>query len=211
MTETAGPAEAQRLDELAAVTKEYAKYSGSAGFANVAAGLGLAAAGVVRRQSADWGAIALVFVPLVYLELLPVARAYYQRRGEVLASENAPGLRTIYLVMVLGYSVMAAINLMGQVRWAMEGGPSRYFALGAAGLAVALVAARVRSGTRATIDSAHVVVLLVFAVASVSASRTSWFFSHLGFAAFLTTLGAYQHRAFRRLERRLAGLRSPAA
>jgi hypothetical protein len=46
-----------RLDELAAVTRVYARYAKIAfGFANVVAGLWLAGAAVVRRASLEWGA-----------------------------------------------------------------------------------------------------------------------------------------------------------
>jgi hypothetical protein len=216
MTETAGAGEAKRLDELAAVTAEYARYSRFAfGFANVAAGVWVGLGAAVQRASHEWGSIVLALTPLLYVELLPRARAFYQERGEVIAREQGPDLRSGYLLFVITYAVMAALTLTLHLhRWAFAGGALRVAALGVAGVALVSVLVRARRATRGTGDTMMVYLLLIPVGGALAwGERGSMFWLVVLFccAGGFVIAGALQHVGHRRLERRLAALRSPAA
>jgi hypothetical protein len=90
MTVPANASESTRLDELAAVTKEYATYSRTAyGFAFVVTGaalLGTQTLDVVTRSL--WARLSYLLLAPVWLLLLTVARRYYQRHGEVVEREQ---------------------------------------------------------------------------------------------------------------------------
>ncbi len=146
MSELANSPEAARLDELAAVTKEYATYSRTSfGFAAVGVGIWILAAVLMETCGAwGWAHVGYVLVPLAWLVLSRNARAYYQRHGVVVEHEPEPsgfaGSRAFALTMACILLVMYAgiLAIVGR-RWARAGGIPGEIALtvGVAGLLAA--------------------------------------------------------------------------
>jgi hypothetical protein len=214
MTGMAANGEARRLDELAAVTREYARFSQSAyGIALVVVGLWIAAAATILRSALEWGTIALAFAPVVHVELLPLARGSYERRGRVIAREPGAAARAAWLMFAIGFALVAAGSLLRHARWASAGGPPRWIALGAAGVALLSFVARVIRRTRGAQD-AIMANLVVFVVAGAVVESPNdppfWVAMLLSSAALFVALGIWQHITFLWLERRLAALREVA-
>jgi hypothetical protein len=98
------------LNELAAVTAEYPKYSRTMfGFAVAGTGAWLLASLWVRwAWSQRGGDMLALLTPIVWMLMLAPARAYYQRHGEVVEQEGkwsmVPG-RPVSLFAVWMFSV----------------------------------------------------------------------------------------------------------
>lgn len=93
MSETAGAgpmAAAARLDELAALTREYAAYSRTShGIALIAFGVAFLAVAVLDLRFATQGVrFGYASAPLVWLVALWASRRRYQRHGGVIAQER---------------------------------------------------------------------------------------------------------------------------
>lgn len=188
-----------RLDELAAVTKAYARYSGSwPGFANAAAGacllVALASLSDGRAGAAN---LFVVLAPLVWLGVLPFARAHYQRRGQVLEQEPEPLIPQTAFVYV-----MAVVTIVGRVTF--EHGSEGLRAVEIAVLvAVPTLAATLGRRVRSVSGVSPFLTL-----AMVPLDRWPWW--KWGVACFALSAvgrGAYEHWRSHRLERRLAALK----
>jgi len=89
VTENVSGPQLSRLDELAAVTREYGQYaSARPGLASVAMGAWWLAVLAITLQSRTWGRIAALWSPMVVIGCVAAGRRYYQRFGRVLATES---------------------------------------------------------------------------------------------------------------------------
>lgn len=202
MSEPANAPEAARLDELAAVTSEYARYSRSV------FGLALAGTGAwwFAALSIHWGAgggeILTLLTPLVWMALLVKARAYYQKHGEVLEQETdvyplPQGLPRAFFLCAIYLSCV--FGIWGELEGARRGDAF----LGVATLvAIPVLAFRVTRG----MTDAVVTCSMVIAVRRRTPSRGELLFDLL-LAAGLIAIGISQHHGYRRLEHRLAALK----
>jgi hypothetical protein len=213
MSETAGAAETARLDELAAVTKEYAAYAADrGGLASAAAGAWFAAVFAIALRSENWGRVAGLWTAFLVLAALAAARRRYQRIGAVAAP---PGHRIRIWMVALLMAVVVMDVIVKSHAW-NDGDPfakaAIQFAAGTAPL-VPLMFQRIAAGRTGGVGLAATA--MTFLVASIGGdrNRVGWTLTLaiLGFiAAFgviLVGLGISEHRKYRTLERRLAGLR----
>ena len=220
MTAPANAADPARLDELAAVTREYATWSRTAyGFAAIGTGaVVLAFVGLdVLGGAEGMRALHLLDAP-VWLVLLLAARRYYQRHGVVLEPDPRLRSRRVSLALVGLMSALVVLQrFAGADRIAgMEGPlPTALLVLGAVG--VPLAAAEVG---RSRLDFATTLFFLMMTpfLARVPAGSPSsrevfgilraYMLVLVGlYGAGLVVQGAREHLRYRRLERRLAALR----
>ncbi len=207
---------AERLDELAAVTKAYAKYSRSAfGFASVATGAWVGAVLLMRTLSAQWSNVLFAFVPAVWVVLLPRARAHYQKHGRVLEPEiDVEGLAADILnpLFLHVFALMGAVVLTyEQLGWARATGLLGWTGLIAAVTALLATPWLARRRLTSVIDWSYANGLAMFVVGSCTRQAGTmgvlWTAAVASLAVGSVALGTYQHVGFRRLERRLAALR----
>lgn len=211
MTGTAGAGEAQRLDELAAVTREYARYSRTRfGLAVTFSGGWLALAGAAIAASSSSGPYLLRLTPLVWLLALPRARGFYQRRGAVSEGEAVPFPlasagegRVVFLGLTWIWCVLGIVVAGESGRGALLFGATVFVAV--AGMA----AQRAEGAADATMTSVLTLIGAASALGSWGPIGRGAF--HLALGGALAAGGAWQHWKYRALERRLAALRSPAA
>lgn len=198
---------AARLEELAAVTREYAKYSRTrSGFAIAAAGacllLGVAAlldGGVVAAN------VLVVFAPLVWLAILPLARTYYQRRGEVIEHEPQPDGPAWPVPVGVYVSAVVAILFRLGMREGRLDGEVMVTTAALVGLPTLAGALRHRLGDLSATMSG------LMGPAMVPVERWEWLkWLVAGLGAIAVWRGALEHLAHRRLERRLAALKGVA-
>jgi hypothetical protein len=158
--------------------------------------------------------VLLAFAPLIWVELLPRARAHYQRHGEVIESEKGWNGRRAFLGFALVFAVLTPAELVKhQLGWAVETGRVACVGLVAAVVAVLVAAARAKRNTRGTYDALMTVVLPGCVAGAISAGRvypTFWTVFLLTFGGTLIAEGMYGHIVFRRLERRLTALKGSA-
>jgi hypothetical protein len=223
MGEPAERTEAARLDELAAVTSEYARYSsersGLAASAVGAFGLGVLA---IMVRSLTWGRIAALWSPLVTIGLVVAGRRYYQRFGSVLAAERsrpgAAGLRRITLLLTLLFTSLAVVSTaLHWEDWSAGSSSAELALLGflATAPALPLLVDRKVGGLW---DGQLVSFSLLIAQITAAGSDGLRFRVTLAFigsvaalaGAVLVGAGVYQHAKYRRLERRLAALKGSA-
>jgi hypothetical protein len=125
------------LDEVTAVTREYATYSRTAhGLALVVAGAWLfAAAAMDVATRSYWATVVYLFLPPVWLVTLGLVRSRYQRRGAVLENElPAPFARKSDFVTVWFWCTWTVVL-------AFVGGIDGPFQAGGAAMAVAMMTA----------------------------------------------------------------------
>lgn len=232
MSEAVDGGATARLDELAKVTAEYAKYS------NERSGLGCTAAGgwfiatfAITLRSETWGRIASLWSPLVILALVAVARRYYQRFGTVVASERAPSnvvrWRKPVVTTLLLSGVIVVDTALYLDLWSGGSALARgaLIALLFAAPALPLLVDRVVHGfwngglVLASLGIAYFVGVLTHRengpciLGAPYEGRCGWMLAApwlaMAFAlgAVLVGVGVHQHRSYRRLERRLAVLR----
>jgi hypothetical protein len=232
-TDLPGPT---RLDEIAAVTAEYAKYSRSAyGLAFVALGIAvLATMALDVVADSAWARFAYLLLPTAWLLLLAAARAYYQRQGKVVESaQRIPG-RGWILGFVYFLSAVAAFSLVA-------GGLEPYredWRLGFGALlavfsvvAVPVLMAELARGWRDALVTMNLLSVSLFVPHMAQASlritaggqlqrlpsfplsgMRAAILALLAFLAVLTVTGGIrQHARYRALERRLAALQAKAS
>jgi hypothetical protein len=208
--ETEKPVDLARLEELAAVTAEYVRYSDS-GVGLAATGTWVLAAVWVATRSARVGELLLVFAPLASMAFISSARAYYQRHGKVIGSPpEGYGLARSFGLAVVFVSVLAGID-------SQFIGPRR----GDETLAVAalLGTAMLASRFARTYPSLFLVLTPLIAISANDHEKIAppedgfwfrgWVLIALGLA--FTLAGAFAHYRYRRVERRLAAIRGKAA
>jgi len=205
-----------RLDELAAVTREYARYSRRAfGFASVALGAWIAAALAVGAVSIPWSSILFACGSLAWVLLVPRARAYYQRHGRVIEPEpDMSGLAGEFFALFLWvFALYLPLRFWIHYRtWASASGVVGWAGLAVAAAAVLATAALARTRLTGAGDLLFPVLLMILAMdvdRSVIDSVATVAVTAL-FAALNIVKGVYDHVAFRRLERRLAALKGRA-
>jgi hypothetical protein len=225
VSETAKAPELERLAELEAATKEYAEFSReSVGLAGVAGAVVLAAKlSTIWLVGARWDAVVTVLLPLLWLVALQLGRSSYQRGGAVIASPRRGWGRRADLGLVhLGVS-LAVLQLVMQGEPTSEDGALYLTAFLAALLVVPGLVGLASASVRGRGDSMITVALAfpphflrLFPLSGTFNKAQSLALGILlgGSAALviagLAVTGVQQHRAFRRLERRLAVLRSGA-
>jgi len=211
MSEPGKAADPARLDELAAVTKEYAKYSEAVtGFAGALTGGWLLAAEWVRSVSPRPGEMLLAFAPLLWMVLALPARRYYQRHGRVVAEDP---LRADEVAMSgrhkgMAVTVIVLQSLVGITRQLDSvRGPWEMLTV-AAFAAMPVLAVRL---VRANQDVMLVMIVGWLVAPNVPSGWELWYAvirSALAIGLFL--VGTLDHVHFRRLERRLAALKARA-
>ena len=206
------PTDLSTLDELEELIKEYSLYSGSAfglghlpGWALLVLALSLTVAGIHR-----WGIWIAAAAPWVWLATRePIRRRLYQRAGRVTELEMDPVLRNVMLVFLTFVCLIFAV----QIRClALPGVVAPISALTFMVVAVF----RLRSVREANNWGNMASCLLVYGVDFAQRSRDPaengphtvlyW----LLLLAVIVQLGMFvhEHIQYRRLERRLASLRS---
>jgi hypothetical protein len=224
VTAPAGAPEAARLDEVAAVTKEYATWSRTAyGFAAIGTGaVVLAFVALDVFGGAEWTrALHLLDAP-VWLLLLGGARRYYQRHGVVMEPEAGNRSRRVPVALVGLMAALPVLQRFGGVdRLAGMDGPIATVALVLGAVGVPLLAAEVG---RSRSDFATTYAFLMFGgvVARIPGGPAgrrvveqilrSYLLAFLAlWGAGLVVQGIREHLRYRRLERRLAALKAAAA
>jgi len=227
MAESGGAAEAARLDELAAVTREYGAYSRkSHGIALVAFGASLLAVAALDVVTGTREArFAYLAVPAAWLLALSASRGRYQRHGVVVAQERPLSPRARRWLLG-GLTMFGGLTVSWLVLWVSSARPDFGTSLGlaATAFAVCLVPALAIAVTNGRADL----------TTTCTFTGVTWGLVHVGIPRFaepredrvmhllmvvIATLiaitaivdGIRQHRRFLALERRLAALRSPAA
>jgi hypothetical protein len=223
MTEPANACGPARLEELAAVTKEYAMYSRtSLGIPAAAAGAWLLASALVDSTgSRGWAQIGYLLAPVVWLLVGARTRTYYQRHGVVMApDEEIAGLgkaRGVFAGVACAYLLFhAAVLATYGWGWARSGGPARWagYFVGVVGL---LIGARVAPRwTRGNKDAFGILGLTMVASTplisdSLRGELVPWLASVRAVAiailgAMCFGAGLRQHHKYRALERRLGAL-----
>ncbi len=213
MSEPADRSETARLDELAAVTKEYAHFSGpGAGLALTAIGCWLLGAQWVLSDSPRLGAFLFLFAPFLWVALASIARAYYQRHGEVIGSSRADlNVRSAPFRSTMLFIVFVAVfrGISGLLD--APGGEFESLALaaylGMAMLAVGLVR------TRPWIAYLYWAVTTLATLTGPVGGRAEprWHaWARIAFAVTALVAGILSHLRYRRLERRLVALKGGA-
>jgi hypothetical protein len=209
-----------QLEELAAVTKEYATYSSKrSGLAGAAAGAWYIATFVIALRNETWGRIAGLWGPILIIGLLAAGRRYYQRFGRVLELSASPPppkrWRSVGLVLLLtAITIMdATLNLDA---WSDDSSLARWAIVSAlaAAPAVPLLADRVIQGFW---DWGILLCSLVSTnYLAMTHDRFGWVLAKLVlglvalFGAVLVAVGIGHHLRYLRLERRLAAMRKRA-
>ncbi len=211
MSEPVNPSTTARLDELAAVTREYAKYSRTSfGLAPAWLGGWLLVASALSAVWRGSGANLVRLTPVVWLWALAKARAHYQRHGEVIEEEEVPfplptseSGRRLFLGMIYFSCVFGIME-------ASRSGPGTLLFSAAIFVAVPAIATRVLKGITDAVVTAGW-------MWTVNGSLLRWLdappLPHAvlaTFAAGLIAAGVWQHSKYLRLERRLAALRDRA-
>lgn len=225
MSETVNAPDPARLDELAAVTKEYGKYSaGGAGVSLAVLGVfWLAAASLALAGASGWSVVVFALAPAAWFLTVRAARRYYRRYGVVTLSDDELGLGKSggwlagFACAVLLIQAIA-FGLAGW-RWAAAGSPGRWVAY-ALGVAALLFAARVAPRWTQDTRSGFAAFAVAFAGNSTILSWRSgkpWSVPDVGFVVAVgmggvvfVAAGVVQHLRYRRLERRLAALKGGA-
>lgn len=216
MSDTAGAGETRRPDELAAVTREYARYSRSRfGIALVWTGawaLAVAAIGCVRPGP---GEILLRFIPLVWLIALPRARARYQRLGEVVEPERddwslfwgARGARRLAIAMIYCSSLVGIGLTVGA-------GPGVQTLAAIVFVAVPALAVHATRGAEDAVMTLGLTGIAAFVPRIGRGGFLPWWYPFAIAAAVAVVMlgkGLWDHARYRVIEERLAALRSPPA
>jgi hypothetical protein len=195
------------LDELAAVTEEYGRFFGrSAGFAAVLIGGWLLAAEALLGVSTRGGEFLFAVAPLVWIALVSLARAHYQRHGEVIGNLREGegfGYRTMMLAAIF---VAALVGIMRHFDFPRR--PGDLFTV-AAFVATPMLAIRfVRTGPQL----AAAMVMTAFAGNLRADAGPAWYgWFRIAFGFGLALIGIFEHFRYRRLERRLAALKREAS
>jgi hypothetical protein len=123
MSESTPASATARLEELASVTKEYAKYSRTAfGLAFVGTGAAVLASVALDLAGSVGARLAYPLLPIVWLLLLAATRAHYQRHGEVVESAQDIGalrgwtLALVYFLVCVAVFGYLADGLSGRLR-----------------------------------------------------------------------------------------------
>ncbi len=211
--------DARRLEDLERTTREYAQYSSqSFGLAGLVAGallvlrIALTLNGVVR-----WDNVLLIMGTMAWLVALRLARRAYQRRGAVAAAE-APRTRRWFVLVPVYLAVVVQVIGVPQNKPETGDGPL-YRCAHVAMVAVlpGLFAVAWRT-LRGLLDSIFVIAMIFPAGLDASSgyqtrSPEAWVRWSIGSVVWAScaigavVLGLTQHRAFRRLESRMALLR----
>ncbi len=218
MSEAEEAGAAARLEELAAVTKEYAQY------AHALSGLGASAAGawfvalfVVAIRSDAWGRVAGLWTPFVVLAVLLLAKRHYQRFGYVSAPASPSRSTRLALVRELGPAFTAGAAILSVAtqheRWSRG---DHLLSLGAAAAVAAVpfafvMRARVRAGDLdeifARLSDLQVLAIVILASPFESMIVKGWLALMAVYGVAMFPIGVREHLRYRRLERRLAALR----
>lgn len=227
---TDGPAGAARLDELAAVTREYATYSRTThGLALTATGAYLLAATALDASSLSPRVpFAYLMAPALWLVALWGSHRYYQRHGAVIEPQRpGSGLRRVLLVAICAeaafFAWVATVAFEVAPRW---GGPRDLwslllsFGVTLALVAVPLLAATVARGNDEITATFLLVTVQLYLPAlpdppipiSPASASFRWVFvaATALMALGMVPWGVRQHLSYRRLERRLASLKGAA-
>lgn len=200
-----GP-DAARLNELADVTRAYARYSGpSSGLAATLIGAWILAAEWVLARAPRAGELLFAFGPLVWITAVSFARRFYQRHGEVVGnSDDERWLRSnaYRATIMIGLFMSTLVAIDKQFREPRRGSEMLVVA--------ALVAAAMLSAwLLRTISLVFTMSLVIFAGQAVEAAAApAWYsWSRIGIGVGFIGLGIFDHFRYRRLERRLAKLK----
>jgi hypothetical protein len=211
MSGPANASEAARLDELAAVTSEYAGYSRTVfGVGDALIGAWLISAAWVRTISARGGELLLFVAPVASIAIVAAARAYYQRRGEVVEQRAAPPwVRGLILLCLYLWSVVAAWQ-QSKTPLEQAGGAVVLVAI-AALVATPMLALRCTRGLRDAGTAMVLVMLAALTRANRGAPSEDLFvWGGALFGGALVVVGIWGHIQYRRMERRLAAFRERA-
>lgn len=207
------PTDLSMLDELEELIKEYSLYSRSAfglghlpGWALLVLALSLSVAGIHR-----WGIWIAAAAPWVWLSTRePIRSRLYQRAGRVTELEMDPVMRNVRLVFLTVVCLFPAVQIRSL--------PLPDVVVSISALAFALVGAfRFRSGKDKDAGNWFLMVIFLFWYGRELAERGSDVeqFPHAlwSWLLLLVAIGdlgilAYEHIKYRRLEKRLASLRS---
>jgi hypothetical protein len=239
MIERASVSDAARLDELAAVTADYARYSRTA-YGGAFVGTSAVLLGALAAELLGYSAFArfaYLLLPAAWLLLLACARAYYQRHGVVVEPAQRVSGRGWILGFVYFMCASMVVSLAARLaRRAADHGTGVLgfaevigFGLVMFGLvAVPLLTAEV---VRGKLDAAVTLFITLCVVpwasqwapppalpgsedATLNAVTSVLRMLFLGLVApqavGLLVLGVRDHVRYRRVERRLASLKGPA-
>jgi len=223
--ETAPP-DPTRLDALAAATREYATYSSTAfGLGYSAWGGLLVVAGLACLASPTWGPM-LVFIAVpAWFPLMRRARRHYQRRGEVRGEEQGMSARRARQNGLFGLLVLSAYFLLRvashRADWIASQGAPASTAMAVAVACTLVAIALAVAWARGYRDTYLPGLLLLFWATQVTGDEQFLPATRgevvpavvlpCGAGLLLGVLSGSEHQAWKRLDRRLAQLRSPAA
>lgn len=205
MNEPADGSDPARLEELAAVTREYAQFSGpSAGFASTLIGGWILGSQALQSSSPRLAELLFLLAPFVWAALASSARRFYQRHGEVIGISRADlqvksgPMRTTMLFIVFVAALRGIIGVVEAPRGGYELAIAAY--LGMAMLAVRLVR------TSPWIAYAY------WGVATMATlpPGPGYAWARISFGFVAVAAGVVSHLRYRRLERRLAALKERA-
>jgi hypothetical protein len=236
MTQPEGASATERLDELAAVTKEYAEAArGAYGVAAVVGGvIALSVLAVDVFTGWQWTWVLFATFPAAWLVAIHVARARYLRHGHVAALGTASGPSRFAQVWVTFMTALVAAGLGLRVIALAVTDAVGMSALVSVSVVVAIATAstpvlfsRVAVPRKDTLTTFGLIVFVPgmisqspagFPSAAYPALANAQLLFHWLFAVIAALLavvsivsGLREHRSYRRLERRLAALRSAAA
>lgn len=222
MSETVNAPDPARLDELAALTREYGKYSaGGAGVSLAVLGVfWIAAASLALAGASGWSVVLFALAPAAWFIAVRAARRHYRRRGVVTLSDDELGLGKsggAWAGFACAFLVIQAIAFgVEGWRWAAAGSPGKWVAY--AGGVVALtfaawVAPQWNRDTRSGFGALAVASMGTSVVLSWRPARPwpGWEPGSVVVAVggvVLVAAGIVQHLRYRRLERRLAALKA---
>jgi hypothetical protein len=223
--EHAKPDPAQ-LDALAAATREYATYSTTAfGLGYSAWGGLLIVAGLACLASPTWGPV-LVFIAVpAWFPLMRRARRHYQRRGEVRGEEQGMSSRRARQNGLFGLVMLSGLFLFRLARhradWVANQGLPASVTLAVAMVCTVLAVALAVAWARGYRDTYLPGLLLLFWAMQVTSDERFLPASRgevvqavvllCGAGLLLAILGGSEHQAWKRLDHRLAQLRSAVA
>jgi len=216
MSEPVAAPDSARLDELAAVTRDYATYSRSTcGLAYTAVGSWLVGAFAAVEWYGMAGRILVLFGPFLCAVALVLARRYYQRHGSVLEQRPWDGLqrRSAFEIacLIFGVGVTVARVATSFRAWAPDPDSGIHLALYLAVISLVCAPSIADRVVRGVTDSGCILVpaaaamMGVFLGGYVLGSFLLGTFAVAG--ALLAIQGLVEHRKYLRVQTRLRALR----